>query len=155
MSLEACPCGSGLAFDVCCGPLLRGEAQAPTAEKLMRSRFTAFVRGANDYLLATWHPDTRPDAEKLGGTGLEWIHLRIDATEAGGEQDEQGIVVFTATFRDKGRVRQLHERSRFAREAGRWLYVDGDCRVDEPGRNDPCYCGSGVKFKRCCGARKA
>ena len=116
----------------------------------MRSRFSAFVRGYGDYLLKTWYPDTRPAAEKPGGMGLDWLHLRIEETEAGGIRDEHGVVAFTATFRDGRKVRRLHERSRFVRESGQWFYVDGECRIEEQGRNAPCFCGSGKKFKHCC-----
>jgi len=146
----ACPCCSGLALAACCAPLLNGERPAATAEALMRSRFSAYVLGHYDYLLASWHPDTRPPAERLGGTGLQWLHLAIVDTAAGGMEDETGTVAFIATFREGNRVRQLHETSRFVREQGQWRYLDGDCRLSEVGRNDPCYCGSGQKFKRCC-----
>jgi len=116
----------------------------------MRSRYVAYVLGRHDYLLATWHPSTRPDEGSLGGTSLRWIGLGILRTVSGRAQDEAGEVEFLASYIDRGKARRLHERSRFVREDGHWLYVDGDCEVDDIGRNDACPCGSGKKFKHCC-----
>ncbi|WP_240642314.1 YchJ family protein [Microbacterium sulfonylureivorans] len=119
-----CPCGSGDPFDGCCRPLLRG-APAPSAERLMRSRYTAFVVGDAAYLVGTWHPRTRPDELDLD-PAQRWTRLEIVATEAGGPGDLRGVVEFRAHW-SHGRERGvLHERSRFARGSGRWWYVDGD-----------------------------
>lgn len=116
-----CPCGSGERYDLCCDRLLRGDALATTAEELMRSRYTAFVRGDGDHLLATWHPRTRPGAVEPD-PATTWTGLRVLDTVAGGPGDATGVVEFVA-HHDGGR---LHERSRFERRAGRWLYVDGE-----------------------------
>jgi len=117
----------------------------------MRSRYAAYVLGNQEYLKRTWHPDSCP--EELGGTALKWIHLEITGCEAGLEQDSEGTVSFIASFSDGRKGRKLHEKSRFIRSSeGRWLYLDGDCSISEIGRNEPCPCGSGIKFKRCCGA---
>lgn len=148
ISDQKCPCGSGLALTVCCGRWLHGDAMAPTAEDLMRSRYTAYVLGLYDYLLATWHPSTRPAS--LGGTELNWIGLKILTTSQGLTDDSRGIVEFAASYEDRGKGKCLIERSRFVQENGQWLYVDGDCKVEPIGRNDPCPCGSGKNFKRCC-----
>lgn len=111
---------------MCCGRYHRGAATAPTAEALMRSRYAAFARGEADYLVRTWHPRTRPDRVALD-PGLSWTGLEITDTVAGGEDDETGEVAFVAGWRAAdGRGGELVERSRFARRAGRWLYVDGD-----------------------------
>jgi len=142
---SACPCGSGRKLEACCGLYLAG-APAPDAEALMRSRYSAYVLGRHDYLLATWHASTRPAT--LGGTSLHWIGLQIVRTSVASAQ-EAGVE-FVASYADKGKGRGLHEASRFLREGGQWFYVDGDCRVDDVGRNDACPCGSGKKFKRCC-----
>ena len=121
---DPCPCGSGRRFDGCCRPILLGQP-APTAERLMRSRFTAFAVGDAAYLAESWHPRTRPDALDLD-PGTRWVRLEIVATEAGAEGDERGVVEFRAHWR-AGRERGvLHERSRFARHAGRWRYLDGE-----------------------------
>jgi SEC-C motif-containing protein len=119
-----CPCGSGERFDGCCGPLLAGDP-APTAERLMRSRYTAFVAGDAGHLSGTWHPGTRPDALDLD-PAQRWTGLEIVATEDGGEQDARGIVEFRALW-SFGRERGvLQERSRFVRQGGRWWYLDGE-----------------------------
>ena len=114
----------------------------------MRSRYAAYVLGRHDYLLATWCASMRP--EQVGGMGLRWIGLDILACEAGGADDNQGTVRFAAAFVERGKGRRLVETSRFLREGGRWFYVDGDCWVEDVGRNVPCPCGSGRKFKQCC-----
>ncbi|WP_395243353.1 YchJ family protein [Agromyces sp. MMS24-K17] len=122
---DRCPCGSGDAFGACCGPLLDGAA-APTAVQLMRSRYTAFAVGDAAYLLATWHPSTRPDDLDLD-PGLEWRSLHVLAAERGGPFDADGTVEFVAAWRDADGVRgRLHEVSRFVRVDRRWAYVDGD-----------------------------
>jgi len=145
-----CPCGSGLVLAGCCGRYIEGLS-APDAETLMRSRYTAYVLARHDYLFATWHPATRPEAGSMGGTTLRWIGLQIVHAEAGGPADANGVVEFIASYVDRGKGKRLFERSHFVCEAGRWFYVDGDCRVEVIGRNDPCPCGSGRKFKQCCG----
>ena len=129
----------------------------------MRSRYSAYVEHAIDYLGETLHPDHRADwdrdATRRWAEGAEWVSLEIVDTEAGGEGDDEGWVEFIATFREGGRVQQHRERSRFMRNAGRWFYVEGDIpkprtqRLEAPrtGRNEPCPCGSGKKFKKCCG----
>ena len=154
---KGCPCGSGEAFEACCGPYLSGEAVAPTAETLMRSRFTAYARQAFDYLTESWHSTTRPPELRAGDEAhVEWTRLEVLDRVAGGEGDEEGEVEFIAHYRLDGKPAQIRERSRFVREEGRWYYVDGH----EPprrnpakvGRNEPCPCGSGKKYKKCCGA---
>ncbi|QEE62074.1 hypothetical protein FVA74_11220 [Salinibacterium sp. dk2585] len=122
-----CPCLSGEPYDGCCGCYHRGEASAPTAERLMRSRFSAFAVGNADYLLATWHPSTRPDSLELDER-LRWYRLDIHRTEAGGLGDDVGIVEFTAYFKPRpgadAAAGSQHEVSRFARVGGRWRYLD-------------------------------
>ncbi len=160
-----CPCGSGLDLAECCGPILAGERPAATAEALMRSRYSAYATGAVDYLLTTHDPSTRDvDAAALRRAirRTTWLGLRIDDRVAGGEADDTGEVAFTARFRDARTTGELRERSRFRRHDGRWLYVDGVTSVvhlpeatppaPAIGRGEPCPCGSGRKYKRCCGA---
>lgn len=125
MSAPACPCGSGHPYEVCCEPYHLGAA-APTADALMRSRYSAFARGLAPYLLRTWHPETRP-AELDLDDGMTWRALQLVDVVRGGADDAEGVVEFRASFRDaSGAVGRLHERSRFARVDGRWTYVDGD-----------------------------
>ncbi|RMI12888.1 YchJ family protein [Cellulomonas triticagri] len=124
-----CPCLSGLPYDECCGPLHRGERTAPTAEALMRSRYSAFAVEDAAYLRTTWHPRTRP-AELDLDPGTSWLRLDVVATSAGGPFDTAGTVEFRAFFRHAEGRGALHEVSRFVREGGRWLYVDGDATTD-------------------------
>ncbi|KXT56499.1 hypothetical protein Y710_13535 [Gordonia sp. QH-12] len=127
MSDRRCPCGSGEVLSECCGRYLTGLGvgrPAPTAEALMRSRFTAFALGDEEHLLATWHPDTRPD-ECAPESGTRWLHLHIDEVVDGSPFHQTGVVAFTAVFRDSGGRGELHERSRFVRVGRVWLYVDG------------------------------
>ncbi len=147
--MQSCPCGSGRMLGECCGRYHAGAA-APDAEALMRSRYAAYVLQRYDYLYATWHGSTRPADGALGGTGLRWIGLDIVRCEAGADADTDGVVEFVASFVDRGKGRRLFERSRFVCERGLWLYVDGDCRLQDVGRNESCPCGSGRKLKHCC-----
>ena len=130
MSPEPCPCGrsdaKGRALHItdCCAPLHQGQP-APDAERLMRSRYSAFVLGLSEYLLLTWHPSTRPESIELE-SGAQWLGLEIkDHRPTGADSAE---VSFVARFRLGGRAVRQHENSRFVREGGRWLYVDGDVR---------------------------
>ena len=120
-----CPCGSGRAYGDCCGPFLEGAAVPQTAEQLMRSRYTAHVQGDGDWLLATWHPATRRARIDLADQ-VRWIGLEVLATQGGGPGDSKGTVEFVARYKRGGRAHRLHERSRFERRNGGWLYVDGD-----------------------------
>jgi len=129
----------------------------------MRSRYSAYVEHQIDYLGETLHPDHRADwdreATRRWSQDAEWLGLEIVATEAGGTGDTEGWVEFIANFTEAGKPKRHHERSRFRHDDGRWYYVDGE--VSKPqtqrretarvGRNDPCPCGSGKKFKKCCG----
>ncbi|MBK5965048.1 hypothetical protein CCR95_13370 [Thiocystis minor] len=121
----ACPCGSGRLYAHCCGPFLEGAALHPTAESLMRSRYTAFVRNDVEYLRATWHPATRP-RDLAPDASTQWIGLKILSTEAGGPDDRQGSVEFVARYKLQGRAHRLHERSHFVRDEGKWCYLDGE-----------------------------
>ncbi len=119
-----CPCLSGETYGACCGRYLGETAQAPTAEALMRSRYTAFAAGDPGYLLRTWHPRTRPGTLEPD-PGLRWYRLDILAVTAGGPLDTAGTVEFRAYFKDDGGAGSQHELSRFVRVDGRWLYLDG------------------------------
>ncbi|MEP5568409.1 MAG: YchJ family protein [Halioglobus sp.] len=120
-----CPCGTGLAYEACCAPYVLNELPAPTAEKLMRSRYCAFALGEEGYLLASWHAKTRPSRVRIDPE-QKWIGLSIKSTEAGGAADSKGIVEFVARFKVAGKGHRLHERSRFEKIEGRWYYLEGD-----------------------------
>jgi SEC-C motif-containing protein len=135
---------------------------ATTARALMRSRYTAYVRGAIDYLIETHDPAGRGSLDRAGITAwsrqTEWLRLEIVDIVRGGEYDDDGVVEFIAHGRTRGEPFAHRERSLFKRRDGRWYYVDGS-HPQEParasasvGRNDPCPCGSGMKYKRCHGA---
>ena len=116
-----CPCGTGRLAESCCAPVHSGAVQAPTAEALMRSRYSAFVVGDVDHLLASWHPQTRPEGVQPD-PGLRWTKLEIVETSGGGLFDAEGIVEFRAHYSDGGRRGDMHERSRFVRHDGAWVY---------------------------------
>ncbi len=132
----------------------------------MRSRFTAFVLHQADYLCRTHHPNSRaPDEKEALQSSFRhthWQALSVLRCTQGGHDDTEGTVEFVATFQEGKRQGQLHEVSRFVREGGEWFYVDGELQTTprpavprstskKPGRNDPCWCGSGVKLKKCHG----
>ncbi len=121
--MTPCPCGSGKPLDACCKPYLDG-IPAPTPEALMRSRYTAYVLGDADYLRRTWHPSTRPADLELE-KDVKWLGLKVIRAQ-GGEGDERGTVEFVARFKIGGKAHRMEENSRFAREEGRWVYLDGD-----------------------------
>jgi SEC-C motif-containing protein len=123
---DACPCGSGTTYAVCCGPF-HSHAQSPaTAVQLMRSRYSAHVLALEAYLLETWHGSTRSPALPLrDAEPVQWLGLRIVCTQQGGVADREGVVEFVARCKGRGRAARLHETSRFVQEAGRWYYLDG------------------------------
>ncbi|MEU9917968.1 YchJ family metal-binding protein [Streptomyces sp. NPDC051001] len=121
MSTRTCPCGLPEPYAKCCGRYHSGVAAAPTAEALMRSRYCAFVQQDAAYLLRTWHPRTRPASLDLDA-GMRWTGLEILGTGDGSAFHSVGTVTFRASFRGGS----LHERSRFERVDGAWVYVDGE-----------------------------
>ena len=119
---DSCPCGRPLVYTACCGRYHAGSP-APDAESLMRSRYSAYVRGLEDYLLATWHASTRPAALDLdAGPVAKWLGLEVRAQA---QTDDSATVEFVARRRIGGRAQRMHELSRFVREDGHWYYVDG------------------------------
>jgi len=168
---EYCPCGSGENQARCCGPLLGGEKPAPTAGALMRSRYTAYALSQVAYLEKTLLPRKRATfhaRETLDwNADVSWTGLRILATSGGAAGDEDGVVEFIASYVKAGEPHDIHEISRFKKKGGSWFYVDGVpggaagedgaaspgvvAPKPKAGRNEPCPCGSGKKFKRCCG----
>src|SRR3954447_26932159 len=118
----ACPCGLGPPYAACCGRFHTGDASAPTAELLMRSRYAAFAVGDAAYLMRTWHPTTRPSAIDLDQR-QEWTGLVILDRSGGGMLDTEGTVTFRASYQVGGTPGELTERSRFVRDTGTWSYV--------------------------------
>lgn len=122
MATPSCPCGSGRPLAMCCSRFINAGELPATAQELMRSRYSAYVLGARDYLLATWHPSTRPEALQLD-PHTQWLGLEV---KAHAQQDAtHASVEFVARYRIAGKGHRLHETSHFVREEGRWLYVDG------------------------------
>lgn len=177
-----CPCGSPRAYDDCCGRYISGAELPPTAEALMRSRFSAFTRGEYAYIGSTFAPQSEAAAHAKGAE--DWAKtgtfrkLKIVGKEKGGPADTSGVVEFVATYTQDGVGWDHHEVSHFEKDDdGRWYYVGGNghrhpegeshhhhhhhhdhggqtLRREGPkiGRNDPCPCGSGKKFKKCHGS---
>jgi SEC-C motif-containing protein len=121
-----CPCGLPATYAACCGRFHRGPTTAPTAGLLMRSRYSAFVVGDVEYLLATWHPATRPEELTLD-PGLRWTGLEIVSATGGGPDDKRGTVSFVAHYQHQdqpdGTAGEHRENSSFRRQEGRWVYV--------------------------------
>ena len=159
--MSSCPCGSGKLFAACCGPHIAG-VPAPTAEALMRSRYSAYTLGNLDYIEKTCTGRAAQvfdrSAVALSMPATQWLGLKIRQTRAGGEGDTTGTVSFIVRFREQGREFSQAETSTFRRIDGRWYYEDSEVAFKpasgtqpSPGRNDPCSCGSGRKYKKCCG----
>jgi SEC-C motif-containing protein len=125
-----CPCGSGRSFATCCEPIINGKTDAVTAQELMRSRYVAFTKANVGYLMRSHHSSTRPDRERKGiekwAKSVKWMGLTVLKTQAGEANDATGQVEFKALFLEEGKLEQIHERSFFRRENGKWVYVSGD-----------------------------
>lgn len=125
-----CPCGSGDTYVRCCGRFIQRGETAPTAEALMRSRYSAYVLGETAYVRDTWAVATRPVApgEVFTPGKVKWLGLKILHVEDGQAHQETGVVEFVARYKIQGKAYCMHERSRFVRRDGRWLYLDGEQR---------------------------
>lgn len=176
--MSACHCGSDKKFEICCQPFIQGTAKPPTAEALMRSRYTAFVLKDIGYIKKTTAPEQRKGFDEAGtrkwAETADWKGLQILKTEKGSEADKKGVVEFQVTYGENGKTLEHHEVSEFRKDdSGTWFFVDGNAHTHEEGkghhhhhekpqtvvregpkvrRNDPCICGSGKKYKKCCGA---
>jgi SEC-C motif-containing protein len=165
--MPSCPCGSGKTYEDCCEPPIRGSTKAPTAEALMRSRYAAYEKCEIAHLTDSLHPKRRkghdPDSSREWAEGSDWLRLEIVRTEDGGIGDTTGIVEFKAYYLPKNAETaeevEHHEIAEFRREDDTWYFWEGKTigpppvTREEPkiGRNDPCPCGSGKKYKKCCG----
>ena len=167
MSNDPCPCGSGRTLAECCLPVIKRERSAATAEELMRSRYTAFVTNDVDWIMDSHHPDTvgeinRDEVEQWSSSS-EWLGLQVRDTEAGGPDDDEGSVTFRARYKVQAQQIDHVEKAHFERDGGEWRFhsvIEDDAAPElvpvtprsEVGRNDPCPCGSGKKYKKCHGA---
>lgn len=155
-----------LNYSECCEPFITGKKRAPTAESLMRSRYAAYVVKNIDYIDTTQIvlPNETFDKEEARkwADSSEWLGLEIKNTQKGSETDNSGVVEFVAYYKDKESGTELrhHETSLFKRAGEEWKFLEGQIHGAQPvkrlepkiGRNDPCSCGSGKKYKKCCGA---
>ena len=173
-----CPCGSATELANCCEPFIQGKKLPETAEKLMRSRYTAYTLKDIAYIKKTLAPESQKDfdekASKEWADKAEWKSLKVMDVKKGTASDTKGTVEFTATYKEAGKTLEHHEVSEFRKnDKGQWLFVDGHAHTHEEGqghhhhhhkqetvvregpkvgRNDPCPCGSGKKYKKCHGA---
>ncbi|MGB1321632.1 MAG: YchJ family protein [Vibrio gallaecicus] len=170
--MSVCPCGSAKHYQQCCEIAHNDHAKVTSPEQLMRSRYSAHVFGLVDYVITTYHPSCNAEAQRAGiaeSIDSDWAGLEVIDTTKGSHENE-GFVEFKAYFNDGTEQFCMQERSRFVREDGLWYYIDGtfpeqeenqqpeiDPRLNQTiesfkiGRNDPCICGSGKKYKKCCG----
>jgi SEC-C motif-containing protein len=165
--MKNCPCGSGREYSDCCGPYISGKVLPPTAEALMRSRYSAYVEHEIDYIINTCLHKGKDDIDykstKDWSEQSTWLGLKIISLEKGGPNDTEGIVEFEASYIREGLKDIHHERAKFKKEnnagceGAQWLYDEGHITpltvvrtTPKTGRNDPCPCGSGKKYKHCC-----
>lgn len=152
MNAPSCPCASGDPLDLCCGRLHAGQP-AGCAEALMRSRYSAYVLGLVDYLVETTLPAQRDglDREAIAAWSAvsTWLGLEVEGHELLGGKPEHAFVTFVARWHDEQGEHAHRERSAFVQSGGRWYFLDPSVPL-RAGRNDPCPCGGGQKFKKCC-----
>ena len=156
-----CYCGSSINYSDCCQPLHKGEQFAPTALKLMKSRFAAYASKEIQYLVETTHESLEPVYEDLEAwaNATTWKKLEVVSSSNGLKHNDTGEVEFKAFFLDQNGSPQVHhEKSQFKKENNKWFYSAGEINPSLQkevkhtiGRNDPCPCGSGKKHKKCCG----
>lgn len=172
----SCPCGTGKKYSECCEPFIKGTRKPETAVELMRSRYTAFARGEISYLKASLAPEEQKTFDMKSTVDWskksKWLGLEIMDVKKGGPNDKEGTVEFTAKYSFDGKNLEHHEVAQFRKSNDQWHFVDGESHTHEEGqghqhhvnhdpvvreepkigRNDPCTCGSGKKYKKCCGA---
>ncbi len=155
---ENCLCGSEIPYPLCCEPFHEYKKKPSTAERLMRSRFTPYAMHNSSYLFETWVKAKRPKEINFSKEKAEWTKLEIINIKKGAEKESKGIVEFKAYYLLDNEECVMHEISQFQKHSGQWLYLDGLVnsvskigQTENQGRNAPCSCGSGKKFKRCCG----
>ncbi len=163
MEMEKCPCGNEAPYVECCGPLLEGRRLAKTPEEMLRSRYTAFTRSDVDYIMRTVSPKRRTEYNREEmqdwAANSDWHQLEILRTQDGGAEDKVGQVEFIAHYTYGGEKKAHHERALFVKDGAEWFFEDGTMVLGKPvvrtepkvGRNDPCTCGSGLKYKKCHG----
>lgn len=161
--MALCPCESGKNYTDCCEVFIKEKEIPTTVEQLMRSRYTAYVKKEIEYIIQTILPKQMKNIDRDGiqkwAERTDWQRLEIIGTEKGGPDDDDGSVEFIAHFKEKGVASRHHEIAKFRKKKGKWFYDDSEFPAQkqfvrmEPkvNRNDPCPCGSGRKYKKCCG----
>lgn len=164
--MDSCPCGSGLPYATCCAPYISGSVSPPTAEALMRSRYSAYAKAEIEYLYETSGPEVRrefdEESTRKWAESAEWQGFEVLESRGGGERDDQGEIEFIARYRVEDHDLKHHEVAQFERRNGEWRFRDGKQFGPDPykrdapkiGRNEPCPCGSGRKYKKCCGRKE-
>ena len=159
---DLCPCTSGRSFTDCCEPVVTGARPAVTAEEVMRGRYSAYAKGIISFILTSTHPDRRSECDekaiKAWSENSVWDSFEVVSTQKGQTGDKEGAVEFIARFTEDRMKKTLHETGEFKCIDGLWYYVDGKIHPHKPfvrqeekiNRNDPCTCGSGKKYKKCC-----
>jgi len=160
--MSECPCGSSQKYNVCCEAIINGSKKPETAEATMRARYSAFVKVEVDFIESSHIPEAREafdrDGIKAWSENSKWLGLEILNTEKGVGNDKTGMVEFVAKFEANGEEQEHHEVAEFKKADDFWYFVDGKVvggsqvvrSMPKVGRNDPCHCGSGKKFKKCC-----
>lgn len=160
--MQSCPCGSGADYKTCCELIITGKQPAATAEALLRARYTAFDRVDIKFIERSHAPNTRGQLDlksiEQWARSSEWKKLEIIRVEHGQAGDADGKIEFKAHYRLHNKDCVLHELAEFAHRQGQWWYIDSTLpdvkqyvrETPKLGRNDPCSCGSGKKFKKCC-----
>lgn len=148
-----CRCGSGETYQQCCQPFHELKSVPDTAEQLMRSRYVAFCLNNDTYLNETLYPEKRLTKRTQTDPTTTWINLKILNKQQGSTNDTKGVVEFIATFEESGEFFELQEYSNFIKQENRWFYVDGRTNLKSITlkwkRNAPCWCHSGLKYKKC------
>lgn len=157
-----CPCQSQKPSAECCQPFLDGKAWPETAEQLMRARYTAFATGSVDFIIESHDPSTRDEVDRTTtehwSKKSEWIGFELVNVEGGEAGDTDGRVEFIARYKVKGDEVAHHETAVFHKKSDKWYFCDSEMaghetfvrQTEKVGRNDPCPCGSGKKYKKCC-----
>jgi len=160
--MSLCPCGSGLEYSECCEPYIKGEKDIETAEALLRARYSAHALSEVEFIYNSVHADKKNEHSIKGiekwASESKWLGLNILNTEKGQPDDNEGIIEFQVKYNYKFETFNHHEISYFKKDEGKWFFYDGEpvkpkqIKREEPkvGRNDPCPCGSGKKYKKCC-----
>ncbi|MFV0575107.1 MAG: YchJ family metal-binding protein [Vibrio sp.] len=164
-----CPCCSQLSYEKCCQPIHENTANAIQPVQLMRARYAAHALKLVDFVIQTYHSSCHAEQEAEAiAESVESHWVKLEVLDAPSTDTDEGFVEFKAYFEEDDAQYCMHERSRFLKENGEWRYIDGvmpepenaveiDPRLNQTiaqtkvGRNDPCLCGSGKKFKKCCG----